>query len=119
MNKYHYVFIVITFFMTACYKFSPLSISDEKEAINFYINEETLSNANAKYYYFQDFGVSKNNCEMDCVVWEIVLKKNITLAELKAGQFSIQYGEVPVGCEERHKSEVLSPGIYSAGGTVV
>lgn len=75
MNKYHYVFIVLTFFMTACYKFSPLSISNEKEGINFYINEETLSNSNAKYYYFQDFCVSKNNCEMDCVVWEIVLKK--------------------------------------------
>lgn len=75
MNKYHYVFIVITFFMTACYKFSPLSISDEKEAINFYINEETLPSSNAKYYYFQDFGVSKNNCEMDGVVLEIILKK--------------------------------------------
>lgn len=116
MTKYSLIFL--TFFITACYEFKPLSIIKDNKDIIFSLTEDTLSELKTKHYIFQNFGVEKDNCETDCIVWEIALSQDIQLKNINPGESAIHYGITPDNFNNRHKAQILTAGKYTAGGTI-
>ena len=85
--------------------------------MSFYIDKETLKANGADSYYFVDFGVSKDNCEKDCVMWEIVEKDNSFEVSEKILKQPLTYGQHIDYMETRIEAKTITSDKYCAAGT--
>lgn len=118
MNKLLiYVVCLASIFLSACYQTEILSVSKDNGVVTFYISEKTLDSHKANGYYFVDFGVSKDSCDKDCVVWEITEKDDISGNTKKRLNRPLIYGRNIEHMHTKTKAQPLLPGKYCAAGT--
>mgnify|MGYP006909081070 CR=1 FL=1 len=118
MNKLAiHTLCLVSVFLSACYQTEILSISKDNGAISFYIDEKTLDSHEANGYYFVDFGVSKDSCDEDCVVWEITEKDDISGNPNSRLNRPLIYGQNIEHMLTKIKAQPLLPGKYCAAGT--
>ena len=103
--------------LSGCYRLDELSITQKNGVVSFYIDEDTLSSNDADAYFFRDFGVSRDDCIRDCIMWDIVeMDNNVDLTE-KAIREPVTYGQAFEHMTTRIGPKKLAPGKYCAGGT--
>ena len=73
----------------------------------------------ADSYYFVELGESKDNCEKDCVIWQIVEKDNSLEVSEKTLEQPLTYGQHIDYMKTRTKAMTIAFDKYCAAGTAL
>ncbi len=111
--------IICVLVLTACYKFDKIIVLVNGDDVAFTLPDADLGSIDTKFMVNVIDVVTTNDCEKDCVTWEMVrpADSNLNLIEENFVKFPIKYGSTLPNTQTR----VLKPlhkGSYRVGAQI-